>query len=431
MSELKNGNIIALENGKSAKIVRELGRGGQGIVYLAEVEGKQFALKWFLKTPSEWFYKNLKYNINRPAPSKAFLWPLAITLRQGGDFGYLMRLRPNGYYELGDYFTANAAFENFNAILRAAINICNGYARLHAEGFSYQDINEGGFFINPTTGDVLICDMDNVSANNSGDGFSGGKPRYMAPEVVNGAYPNSKSDLFSLAIILYRLFMLDHPYEGKRTVAIPALTNEIASNIYGLGAIFTFDSTNAINRPSIIHENAQKRWDWCPPVLKEKFQQALGNESINGLKRIGSLEWKKLFLRLRRELVVCENPLHKTDVDFMYQIGQQDAKCPFCGHSFKLKYSLLFSDTKEEYVLGRHKNVYLGDSDHEILAGYCRVRKSEGRVELGLQNVMQDKIIVTTASGKLKELPPNEVMPLRDGMYIKFSQQFSAKVKVK
>ena len=40
MIELKIGESVSLTNGAQAKIVKELGRGGQGIVYLVEVNGQ-------------------------------------------------------------------------------------------------------------------------------------------------------------------------------------------------------------------------------------------------------------------------------------------------------------------------------------------------------------------------------------------------------
>ena len=46
MIELKIGESVSLTNGAQAKIVKELGRGGQGIVYLVEVNGQNMALKW-------------------------------------------------------------------------------------------------------------------------------------------------------------------------------------------------------------------------------------------------------------------------------------------------------------------------------------------------------------------------------------------------
>ena len=49
MSELKIGTTIKLSNGETATIKEELGRGGQGIVYLVKVSGQNMALKWYLK----------------------------------------------------------------------------------------------------------------------------------------------------------------------------------------------------------------------------------------------------------------------------------------------------------------------------------------------------------------------------------------------
>ena len=51
MSELKIGSSVKLTNDSSAKIVNELGRGGQGIVYQVEVGGQQMALKWYSTNP--------------------------------------------------------------------------------------------------------------------------------------------------------------------------------------------------------------------------------------------------------------------------------------------------------------------------------------------------------------------------------------------
>ena len=47
MSQLKVGSDIKIEYGGSAKVVKEIGRGGQGIVYLVEYNGQKYALKWY------------------------------------------------------------------------------------------------------------------------------------------------------------------------------------------------------------------------------------------------------------------------------------------------------------------------------------------------------------------------------------------------
>lgn len=85
-------------------------------------------------------------------------------------------------------------------------------------------MNDGSFFLDPQTGDLLICDNDNVTADKKNLGIIG-KIRYMAPEIVRGdrdlktgkrQLPDVHSDRFSLAAILFMALCLGNPYEGER-----------------------------------------------------------------------------------------------------------------------------------------------------------------------------------------------------------------------
>ena len=73
MSELKSGERISLLNGGYVTIKKELGRGGQGIVYLVDFNGQQKALKWYHNNLDQGFYNNLAINVMNGAPSSAFL----------------------------------------------------------------------------------------------------------------------------------------------------------------------------------------------------------------------------------------------------------------------------------------------------------------------------------------------------------------------
>ena len=74
MAELKINDQITLVGGGCVKIKKELGRGGQGIVYLVDMNGKDMALKWYINAPDNYFYTNLNNNILNGAPSDAFPW---------------------------------------------------------------------------------------------------------------------------------------------------------------------------------------------------------------------------------------------------------------------------------------------------------------------------------------------------------------------
>ena len=162
---MKIGDKVKIQNGGTATIRSEFGSGGQGRVFKVEYNGLEYALKWYhvgvFKDKASDFYTNLQKNIKKGAPNDHFLWPLGITEVQDNSFGYLMNIRPSGYEELTNFFVGSRQkkqvhFKSLNAIVTAAINIIQAFRELHNNGFTYQDINNGNFFINPNDGDVLI-----------------------------------------------------------------------------------------------------------------------------------------------------------------------------------------------------------------------------------------------------------------------------------
>ena len=207
--KLKKNQIVS-SGGKDFRILDLLGAGGQGEVYLAECEGQKYALKVYIDNPHPDFCDNLRNNIEKGSPSATFLWPR--TLVQTEDsFGYVMDLRPKNYVSFVSYLTGKNKFRDQAALLRWCIELCLSFKKLHEKGYSYQDLNDGSFFLDTDTGDLLICDNDNVTADKKNLGILG-KMRYMAPEIVRGdvdprpkgrQVPDVHSDRFSLAVIVF------------------------------------------------------------------------------------------------------------------------------------------------------------------------------------------------------------------------------------
>lgn len=214
-----------------------------------------------------------------------------------------MRLRPSCYKEYGEFLLGDARFKSWDLLFKAALNIVESYFALHSMGYSYQDLNEGSFFINPDDGDVLICDNDNVAPFGENLGVKG-MPKYMAPEVVlNKTRPNTHTDRFSLAIILFRLFYIDHPLEGRYTIQFP-LTDAIGAQLFGERPVFIYDPDNEINRPDPeAHPNVIKRWPMFPPDLTAAFTKAFtkGLKDINS--RITEQQWREVLIKARGMLV--------------------------------------------------------------------------------------------------------------------------------
>ena len=439
MGELQINSKIEMVDGCFVTVTRLLGSGGQGEVYLVkDANGHDYALKWYTSPTIKQdhnFRNNLAYNIKQGAPNKNFLWPLKLTKFQNGSYGYLMALRPSRFNELGEMACVkrfpNSYFKSLEAKINAAIQICDAFRSLHLHGFSYQDLNEGGFFIDFSNGDVMICDNDNVIANGMNMGVRG-KVRYMAAEVVEGGMPTIQSDCLSLAIILYRIFMVDHPLEGALTLKYPNMTPEIERALFGRQAVFCYDPVDASNRPVPGQDvNSIKFWKLISPALRAMFQKALGKNAIqNPTMRVKVKEWKDFFLKLRRKVVVC--PADGRDKpNFMFMADSTPTVCPKCRKTVQPAAQLTFKtrsgDETWDFYLDKH--LYLGDSCIPVGYGVSR-KKDDGTEEIAIRNLSQDKWTLLTASRKTITVEPNMAVPLRTGMELYFNSTYSCNVKL-
>ena len=413
MIELTPGSKVDLTIGGQATVIKELGRGGQGIVYLVDLCGQKMALKWYLNPLGDKFYKNLEKNIQSGAPSDAFIWPEYLTLKTKGYYGYIMKLRPANYFEFGNFLLAKKNFKSFDAMLAAAMKICDGFMMLHRFGFSYQDLNDGNFFIDPATGDVLICDNDNVMPQGEKSGIMG-KARYMAPEVVAGGIPDKYSDRFSLSVILFMLFFANHPFEGAKVVACPCMTEKFEKTFYGSEALFIYDPTDKTNLPVRgVHQNVIRRWPVFPTILKETFVQQFGQDKLkNPTTRMIEQEWQKLIAKVRDSLVICPSCGEETFLD----ITNGKCKCMNCSRDVATdKYVKIGT---RSLILTPNTKLFI---DNDNVADALVVSNPQDKSMLLIQNISNLKWTAETPSGKVKEVEPKGFMPVKAGIKISFS----------
>lgn len=423
MTELSKNTIVSLVGGGTATIIKELGRGGQGIVYLVDVCGEQKALKWYLNAPDDKFYRNLEHNIVSGAPSDAFLWPEYLTEKQQGSYGYIMKLRPQNYYEFGNFLLAKVAFKSFSAMLSVAMKICDSFMMLHRFGYSYQDLNDGNFFIDPKTGDVLICDNDNVMPQGEKSGIMG-KARYMAPEIVAGGIPDKYSDRFSLSVILFMLFYANHPFEGSKVVACPCMTETFEKRFYGSEALFIYDPNDKSNLPVRgIHQNVIKRWPALPKLLRKTFLEEFSQEKLkNPTSRMIEQKWEKIISQVRDSLVVCPHCGEETFVD----TEKQQDKCMDCGKDIDLSKRLVFAN--RSLPLTNRTSIYI-DNDN-IPDGLVTVDNTGFPL---IKNVSTESWTVETPSGKVKTVAQQSILPIKDGLKINFrvhGTPYRAEIKI-
>ncbi len=410
-NDFRKGDKITLINGDVAKVIEKLGEGGQGAVYKVKICKKEYALKWYHKNAIgniKKFYKNLENNIAHGAPSGAFLWPLFLTEQIGGSFGYVMELRPKNYKEFSDFLLARVRFSSLCAAVNAALNITNGFRELHRRGFSYQDLNDGNFFIDPSNGNVLICDNDNVAPYGENLGIAG-KARYMAPEVVrNKKKPDIMTDRFSLTVVLFRLLFLDHPLEGRRVVESPCLTEELELKYYGKDPIFIYDKTDDTNRPVRgVHANALRFWPLYPKFIREKFEMALSKDVMQGkVPRPTDNDWQIAFTQLRDCIVTCPCG----GETFLDLTG--DSLCVNCGAKIPKPPVLR---TQNRYTVALFPGITLyrchidqDSDDYKEISGEI-IRNPKQPAIWGLRNLSEQAWNVEYKDTTMKSLKKNEV----------------------
>lgn len=307
---LKSGTILTSESGNKYVVKKLLGAGGQGEVYDVENGGKHYALKWYYKKTATTMQKNILDNlVAKGKPDSSFLWPEDLIYKSAGEpFGYIMQLRPSNFKSIVDLMKRKAE-PSFYALCKAAYNVTKGYQKLHEMGYSYLDISFGNLFFDPDTGDVLICDNDNVSVNGKDDSSVYGTPRFMAPEIVLGkAKPSRNTDLFSLAVLLFYMFMLNHPLEGRLEAEIKCMDIHAMNKLYGTNPVFIFDPDNKTNRPVRgYQDNAIIYWDLYPENLKALFTQAFTVGIASPNRRVTENKWLETFANLMSGLITCPN----------------------------------------------------------------------------------------------------------------------------
>ena len=414
---LENGFQVKPLFGGTVTVEKFLGEGGQGCVYMADFNGEKKALKWYKKSSMgaspDAFYENIKQNVMRGAPSAEFLWPLDITEWADGTFGYIMDLRPDGYYEVTDYMLCHVRFQSYRAIIDAAMSIVSAFRILHNKGYSYQDLNDGNFFIHPQTGRVLICDNDNVAPDGVETGIIG-KPRYMAPEIVlKKNKPDSLSDRFSMSVILYILFCLNHPLEGERYL-VPGLTPALQEKLYGSEPLFMWDPDNDSNRPHpVIHQNSITVWEYLPDYVKNIFLSAFSQKALQKPSaRPSEIEWLNVLTRFRSEIVRCE-----CGNEIFTQQGEP-CDCEVCGRKADIPFRLELSQYSIPAI--KDSRIYrcqLGVCDEtDALTPVAQVVAKKDSGALGIRNKSKKRWDAITTKGTSRKVAPEEVIPLKDGI---------------
>lgn len=113
--------------------------------------------------------------------------------------------------------------------LDIARQLCAGLAAAHAKGVLHRDLKPANIMLDGR-GQVVITDfgLAGVADNIRGAEIRSGTPAYMAPEQLEGKEVSTRSDIYSLGLVLYEVFTGKRAF-AERAVAVRGHGNQTPS----------------------------------------------------------------------------------------------------------------------------------------------------------------------------------------------------------
>jgi tetratricopeptide (TPR) repeat protein len=206
------------------RLVRELGRGGMGSVWLAERDDGTFKRNVALKLPHVTWIGGLAERMARERDILATL-----------EHPNIARLYDAGVDELGRPFMAMEYVEGVTIdrycaehsptveqILQLILQVARAVAHAHARLVVHRDLKPSNILVT-ANGSVRLLDfgvaklLENRPGEQTQFAVRAFTPEYAAPEQVKGEPISTATDVYSLGVVSYQLLTGALPYSPKHT----------------------------------------------------------------------------------------------------------------------------------------------------------------------------------------------------------------------
>ncbi|HEX7046205.1 MAG TPA: serine/threonine-protein kinase [Gammaproteobacteria bacterium] len=222
-------------------ILRELGRGAMGVVYLGKDSriGREVAIKTlaFRDEFSGEALDAVKERFYREAEAAGRLsHPNIVTVYDVGEEDDLAYIAMD--YLRGEALSVHAkedSLMSLERVLKIAAHVADALHYAHEQGVVHRDVKPANMVLTKDEHEVKVTDFGVAHLTDASTTKTGtilGSPSFMSPEQVAGRRVDGRSDLWSLGVSMYQLLTGHLPFTGEPLATLMyRIANEDASEL--------------------------------------------------------------------------------------------------------------------------------------------------------------------------------------------------------
>jgi DNA-binding helix-hairpin-helix protein with protein kinase domain len=320
--------LVYTSSGSPIRLGREIGRGGEGVVYEIEGRAEQVA-KLYLSPVDSHKTAKLQTMVRQrtDALTRLAAWPSDLLFKapKGRVTGLLMK-KITGFRAIHELYTPKSRLQEFPRanwpfLVHVAANVARAFALIHSYRVVIGDVNHGNILVNDA-GITALIDCDSYQILSQGQKFicEVGVSAYTPPELqgknLSTVVRTENHDNFGLALLIFHLlFMGRHPFAG-RFAGAGEMPVERAIREYR----FAF-SANSKALQMAPPPNSLRLSD-LPSTIAEFFERAFSPAAARAA-RPEAQQWVSALESLSRELVQCSR-------SSSHHYYRRLATCPWC-----------------------------------------------------------------------------------------------------
>ena len=286
-----------------------------------------------------------------------------------------------------------------------------GFREMYNNDIIHSDLNLKNILVKYKEDDTIVPKIANYGKKilfNEKLGLMHCDTYYSAPELLSGERYSHKIDLWSIGVMLYRLFFGEFPYKGKTQVAIyNQIINQVPIKKRGKNDLFD----DLISKLLRVNPNQRMDWDeyfshefWSNKEVEEDSESEeneLNDENLNNNMNISTK-------KLNTNNIVEIN--EKIDDDFLQKRENEEM-------NNKIKYNIFYSLNNEDksmevnnFTINKNIEEFPVVMRNKLKKIEIFINKEDLEEDNNINNPTQEKNMTNTPKPLLSELLLNNLM---------------------